>query len=968
MSREQNIDDILKLLKDSVSTESQVSDSDRDAQADGEMTEEILKKKLKNQYFDREDVSEFIEEPQKEYVLDSDFLDEISQQDENTVQEEEDNAVIENTAVEDDIIENDTVENSDIEDDIIDEEDNDDMLLADESEDELPPDNVDDLIAQLKPIEDTSLTSRLEEEPEVEPEEENEVFEEIQPHGTIDISTLTEESVAVSVAQKEESGADEDAEWDEFVAEETLSESEVTDEDVDAVEAAESEAVAKVQEEQGHETFLASMRKIGLDISDDDASEGDAENDFEHTDDTDNENIASENAPEYDDEPITDDGEIDLSTISLMMQFCDKDELKERLGDQKFEEYLRQTDLLENNKVSAHVFDGNEYVANDQNQKIAEAYKKKRKSTRNTMLGCLALALVTLIFELLPAMNVKPSGLLDYTEYPAVYILAGLQLLAFSAAVCYKSLWLGLKRAFSLSPNRYSLVAVVLGLTALYDLITVIILAFSQDDIPNTFNAIAAITVALCAVADYADIRCEMEAFSVYSSELTKYTVTKDSSPHSVAEKMYAGGLERDKSVYSVVNTDFPKGFFGCVSKKKSRSALLTGAIVAVFILGIISTVVSIIIGADAYSSCAAFMVCLYGILPVSVIFADCVPFALATYKLSKRGTAIAGEGMIDVYGDCDVMVFGDLHMFKKCDTEDVGIAMYDSSVGYLALGCLDALYSRIGGPLSGMQMNLPAAFRFNDVNIRRITRTGVEAIIDKKHILIVGEHSFMQRYGLAFPDDEVKNGRSTLCVSLNGKVTAKLNVRYQTEPVFEMLVERLYSEGICCAIATYDPLINSTMLSAARTIGESPVSVVHRNADDFYADKGDKVRREDNDGVICCSSRLKLAEAEVWIKRLAKVRRYTNKAIIAFSTVGAALLALLIALGLTGEISQFYVLGAFAAELGIIFAIAHTVLPKADHFTVDALYAELEKQALRHQNKQPTAPKKSKNKIKKEN
>ena len=51
MSREQNIDDILKLLKDSVSTESQVSDSDRDAQADGEMTEEILKKKLKNQYF-----------------------------------------------------------------------------------------------------------------------------------------------------------------------------------------------------------------------------------------------------------------------------------------------------------------------------------------------------------------------------------------------------------------------------------------------------------------------------------------------------------------------------------------------------------------------------------------------------------------------------------------------------------------------------------------------------------------------------------------------------------------------------------------------------------------------------------------------------------------------------------------------------------------------------------------------------
>ena len=916
MNREQNIDDILKLLKDSVSTESQTADGEGISHVESPITEELLKAKLKNQYFDNSDLSELVEEDRKEYVLDSDFLEEVSQQQtEETVLPVQENEEID-----------------------VAEEIEDDTYVEEETDDELPPDNVDDLIAQLRPVEQEEQYSPLEEDDE----ETDELFEEIQPHGTIDLSALTEEAVSESALKTEEAPADDDAEWDEFVAEETLSESEVTYEELEILDASQTED-EETADDQAHETFLASMRKVGQDFSDEDREDQSSSEVAEDTVPT------SEEQTELIEEPIAEDGEIDLSTISLMMQFCEKDEMKHKLGDRRYEEFIRQQNSSEETTVSSHVFDGNEYVAKDQNQKIAEAYKKKRRSTRNTMLGCLALAIVTLMFELIPVMGVKTSGLLDYTEYPAVYVLGGLQLLAFSAAICYKSLWAGLKRAFSMTPNRYSLVSVVLGLTVLYDLITVIILAASQDDIPNTFNAIAAITVAACTVADYIDIRCEMEAFSVYSYDKTKYTVIKERSPHSVAEKMYAGGLERDKRVYSVASTEFPKGFFGCVSKKKNTGRLLTSAIIAVFIVGIISTVVSIILGADAYASCAAFMASLYGILPVCVIFADLIPFAYATYKLSKRGTAIAGEGMIEEYGDCDVMVFGDLHMFKKCETADVGIAMYDPSVGYLMLGCLDALYSRIGGPLSGMQIEIPAAFRFRDVNIRRIARTGIEAVIDKKHILIVGEHGFMQRYGLAFPDDEVKNGRSTLCVSLNGKVTAKLSVKYRTEPVFEMLVERLHEEGICCAVATYDPLINSAMLSAARTIGNSPVSVVHRNAEDFYADNGETARSEENDGIICCSSRLKLAEAEVWIKKLVKVRKYIGRAMIAFATIGVAAIALMVTFGLTSKMSQFHVLGVLLAELCVICGMTLALLPSKDHFTVDALYGALERQELRN-------------------
>ena len=996
MSREQNIDDILKLLKDSVSAESQMPEGDRISAEHADISEDALKKQLKNRYFESDEVSEFVEETPREYILDNDFLDEVSQSEEDPGSEN-DKEIILVDETDGELSEDELIimeEPADlsmpeiISDNVSDiEEDNTPTDDLTDEEGDMPPDNVDQLIAGLKPIDNTEqYTDDL---PDI--EDDAYPFEESKPQGVIDISTLLREEtkeqtnrlIADDSAPEEQNEivgtdeivemteADEDAEWDEFVAEETLSEAEVSEEDVNAIEALENGVItseSETTEDSTHETFLASMRKIGMDFSDEDGDDDNADAEFNTVLQTDISVQAEEYEAAMSDEDISvmdDDEQIDLSTINLMMQFCEKDELKEKIGDHKVEEFLKHEQADVNEKISSHDFDGKEYVGLDQNDRISDAYKKSRKNALVSMYGCLILAVISMIFELLPMLNVKTSGLLDYTEYPAVYALVGLQLVAFSVAICYKQLWSGLKRAFSLTPNRHSLVAVVVGLTALYDLIIVMILAFSHDDIPNMFNAVASVTIAISAVADYADICCEMQMFSVYSSSAPKYALAREMAKGSVADKMYMGGLERDKNVYSVHPIDFPKGFFKCVSNKKSRSKLLTIAIVAVFLLGIIATVVSIIMGADAYASCAAFMVCLYAILPVSVIFADCIPFTVAAYKLAKRGSAIAGDGMIEKYNNCDVMVFGDLHMFKLCNTEEVGIALYDSSVGYLMLGCLDALYSRIGGPLSGMKMNLPDVFKFNDVNIRRITRTGVEAIIGKKHVLIVGERSFMQRYGLDFPDDEKKTDRSTLCVSLNGKVTAKLSVKYRPEPIFEMLVERLYSEGISCAIATYDPLINSAMIAAGRTIGESPVSVVHKNVEDFYVEKSKSESVDDSDGIIACSSRLKLAETEVWVKRLARIKKITNALVMTFSIVGAIILALLVALGVTGAVSQFYILGALLAEFAVISAVTYVKLPENDYFTIDALYAELEEQHNKDLRKHAARSKKKNVKIK---
>ena len=60
---------------------------------------------------------------------------------------------------------------------------------------------------------------------------------------------------------------------------------------------------------------------------------------------------------------------------------------------------------------------------------------------------------------------------------------------------------------------------------------------------------------------------------------------------------------------------------------------------------------------------------------------------------------------------------------------------------------------------------------------------------MDRKHIILVGDAAFMNRYGLHFPATEEVSGRTTVFISLNGKISAKMSVRYQPEPIFEMLV-----------------------------------------------------------------------------------------------------------------------------------------------------------------------------------
>ena len=811
MSKEQNIEDILQLLKDSFEKESSEETKMGIEDLDQNISNEALQEQLKNQYIIKSDTYEAEKTDSSDgYFIDSDFLAEA--------------VLSERSEPEEDPIESiesfDSAESHDSSVGVI-------LGEMDETDDDLPVDNVDELIAAMAPISteeinrdellleeidseevlDEILLDDIQELDYEEPPEDN--VEELissmepiieEPVLDFDIPEFNEqEQIYADKSLDDEIDSEEDVpinELREILDEETVESEPELVEGISTVEATEE----KQEKQEKHETFLASMRKTGIDFTTEEIYNSTIEKS-----DVKLENITEEqtgilnalsNQETFEEAPIAAEEELDLSTINLMMQFCEKQELEKTIGDEKVDSFLKAEDISETENEAFKELNEKEYVDVAQNEDIFTKYKKNHTNALLSMLGCIALAVFALIYELLPLFNVELSGILSYIEYPAVYALLGLQFVAFVAAICYKKLWNGLKRAFSLTPNTHSIIAIILGLTAIYDTVVVIILSVTGDALPSMYNAIAVIVTALLASADYLTVVLEMKAFEVYSSSAQKYTVVKEGRHGGIAAKMYDGGLEEDKAVYSIKSIDFPNGFFRSIKARQSKNKLLTVLIIPILIIGIIASVVAAILGSSAYASSAVFIVCVYAILPVVLIFTDILPYTMAMIKLSKRGSAFAGIEAVKKYENCNVFVFNDLHMFKKCKTEDVGIAIYDTSVGYLVLGCIDALYSKIGGPLSGMKMNLPDVFKFQNVAIKRITKNGIEAIIDKKHSLVVGEASFLQRYGLNFPPNEKENGRSTLCVSLNGKISAKLSVKYEAEPVFEMLVERLIQHG----------------------------------------------------------------------------------------------------------------------------------------------------------------------------
>lgn len=177
------------------------------------------------------------------------------------------------------------------------------------------------------------------------------------------------------------------------------------------------------------------------------------------------------------------------------------------------------------------------------------------------------------------------------------------------------------------------------------------------------------------------------------------------------------------------------------------------------------------------------------------------------------------------------------------------------------------------------------------------------------------------------------------------------MSIQYTVEPIFEMLVERLYQEGIHVIIETFDPMIQAAMIQKKRTVGTAPINVFHKNVSCLYQ-KPMHGMDTDPVGVVANASRLKLAEAVVWCKRLRSIRKWNGVWTALYALLGCTATVLLLSFGWLSYIHQYWLLLFSVLPHVTILITSFSMIPKKTYFTISECQAGVSKQTASTQNK----------------
>ena len=586
-----------------------------------------------------------------------------------------------------------------------------------------------------------------------------------------------------------------------------------------------------------------------------------------------------------------------------------------------------------------------------------QQYKKQKQSLLTRLAVCSVFALLLLIYEGLPALGIELPGIMNREDYFFSYVLMGLQLVVFCALSAYREIWEGAKKLFSRYADTYSIFVALASTTLIYD---VSLLFYDGDLILPTFHFALACVIVLAILRELQEITTEKRIFEFYLSDILDegqeeqrqkkiFTLCKSGGKNSIAEKMYAGGFDSSKNLYFPIETDNAIGFFSASKKKSTKRELPMLMIIPSIAFSLFVGIFAFVASGSAHIAFGGMLLTLLLSMPTLAALTSWLPFERLSAKAQNEGFAFASEGCMESYGDCTAVLFSDTLVFSKCSPANVNLALYDATSKDVLLGCLSALYCEIGGPMADV-FSAAKNEKLGACRIKRIAKSGVEAIVGSNYSVLLGSELFMSRYGIAFPNAVLSNSNDevfTLCVSINGRASARIAVRYAINEMFPMFLCRLAEDGIECAVETFDPMIRTELLKRLMPEYKIPMSIVHLNAHDYILKReknSDKMMFEATGGEMGVSarhSRLNLHVALSAAKRMIKLRKILNMLAIAFSSVGALIALAAAGFGWIEGFAELYVmlywiLGAFAA-----FVITLKLLPSKQRYSYELYLLE---------------------------
>ncbi|MBR2634386.1 MAG: hypothetical protein IKD31_02270 [Clostridia bacterium] len=418
----------------------------------------------------------------------------------------------------------------------------------------------------------------------------------------------------------------------------------------------------------------------------------------------------------------------------------------------------------------------------------------------------------------------KPGGI-----YNMVYLVIDIQLVMISALLVLSSLGDGVRGLFRLKPNRNTIPFLATVLAVAHP----VVLMLSHQTDYALFGSVASLFCLISSICALLESKRIYRTFRIFGKAGEKFMT--EELPEDAAEKeAFREQLEGEPKFYSVKRTNFVDGFFEGVEKPSSLEKSFGVSL-------ILSLLVAIAFGALSFRQEASWLLAFNRFtamammcFPLCGVFTVVLPFSHLSRVAEKKDCAILSAAESDEHAFCDVVSFADQEIFppksvKVSTIRTYGQTRIDEAILYAAM-----IFQKLGGPLSlvfkkaiaGVCTEIPDNFDFLE-----ITSDGMCAKIGGKDVF-VGNRNYLMAYDFGYTKDtiddsfESKAGRIMYMV-IGSELAAKFYVRYAISKRFKKTLLTIFKTGVCPAVKTCDPNVDSELLSVLLQNDRIPAGII---------------------------------------------------------------------------------------------------------------------------------------------
>lgn len=459
-----------------------------------------------------------------------------------------------------------------------------------------------------------------------------------------------------------------------------------------------------------------------------------------------------------------------------------------------------------------------EFTAYDQRKIFLDAYKKKFKSTKTSLILSSIFAVLVFVYEILSFWGDKFPHFCSPVTNPSVFILIDLQLFAICAIFAVSHVVSGLKGVFSDKADIGSLGALSVIITFVYGILS----AITANPVPHPVMSASALCVVLMLAAKYRCVKRDTLNFRIISGGQSKpkfvmetYTPGKNSAE----QKEFYDYVPENAPMLRVSKTNFVRGFFGSNMKPSSSKGYINLMFPVIALIFAVVLALVLILKKDMSQAVNAAYTASALCMPAAVFAAVTLPSYAGARKSYADDSCVISESAAEQYADASVVTFEDTDVFPPALDKITSVRLYNDSRMDHIMYVLTSLFRKIGGPLLSICEN--AAKEYNEfstnVSIDNAIENGIEATVDAQKVFL-GSALYMgskldPKYCTDDKQYESNEKSRIMYMIINDVVTAKFYIEYEMDKDFVSVIKQLSTSTRCVAIRTLDPNIDMKLI-----------------------------------------------------------------------------------------------------------------------------------------------------------